>query len=100
MIHIRRSWTLSALGKAKTKLSKSDMPLHPVLAQAMQEWRWESLYSKDSDWVFASVKTTLDIYAHANSDNKMAAQGAYLEALAAAKEKALESARTESKAIH
>ena len=30
--------------------------MHPALAQAMQEWRRESLYSKDSDWIFASVK--------------------------------------------
>ncbi len=186
-IHVRRSWTLSETGKGKTKLAKSDMPMHPILAEAMQVWRRETLYHEDSHWVFASnkckgrvprcgsiaaqdylrpaavevgiltkedvldsegkvaasiyrdkrgdvvtrfgwhnlrhslssflvsqgtdpktvqsllrhanIKTTLDIYAHAVSDNKMAAQGEYLAALAAAKTKALESVAAASKAV-
>jgi integrase len=186
-IHIRRSWVLAQVGKGKTKLSKSAMPMHPILAEAMQEWRRETLYHRDTDWVYASykmngkiprcgsvaaadylrpaavaagvlkfeeiskdeagkvagiyrdskgeivtkfgwhnlrhslssflvasgtdpktvqsllrhsnIKTTLDVYAHANSDNKLAAQGVYLQALAAARnKKALESAGTGSKA--
>jgi integrase len=186
-INIRRSWVLAEIGKGKTKLSKSAMPMHPILAEAMQEWRRETLYHRDTDWVFASykmggkiprcgsvaaadylrpaavasgvlkyeemkdatgkvtgiyrdskgevvvkfgwhnlrhsliswlvsngtdpktvqsigrhsnIKTTMDVYAHANSDNKMAAQGDYLEALAAARnKKTLESAETVSKAV-
>jgi integrase len=174
-IHVRRSWVLSETGKGKTNLAKSDMPMHSILAEAMQEWRRETLYHRDADWIFASykmggkiprcgsvaaadylrpaavkagvlnfeetgldeagkvkgiyrdsrgevvtkfgwhnlrhslssflvssgtdpktvqsllrhsnIKTTLDVYAHANSDNKMAAQGEYLEALAAARDK-------------
>jgi integrase len=187
-IHVRRSWVLSAEGKGKTKLAKSDMPMHPILAEAMQTWHKETLYHRDTEWVFASnkcggkvprcgsiaaqdylrpaavkagvltfeeiskdeagkvtgiyrdgrgdvvtrfgwhnlrhglssflvaagtdpktvqsllrhanIKTTMDIYAHANSDNKMAAQGEYLGALAAARnKKALESAEPVSKAL-
>ena len=30
--------------------------MSPVLAQALKRWKEESLYSKDIDWVFASVK--------------------------------------------
>jgi integrase len=187
-IQIRRSWVLAEIGKGKTKLSKSAMPMHPVLAEAMQGWRRETLYHRDSDWVFASYKmkgkiprcgsvaaadylrpaavkagvltfeeistdeagkgtgiyrdsrgevvtkfgwhnlrhsliswlvsngtdpktvqsigrhaninTTLGVYAHANSDNKLAAQGEYLGALAAARnKKALEAVDAVSKAV-
>jgi integrase len=31
--------------------------MHPVLARELQEWRRESLYHRDSDWVFASTKS-------------------------------------------
>ena len=31
--------------------------MHPALAEALQEWRRESLYHRESDWVFASVKS-------------------------------------------
>jgi hypothetical protein len=31
--------------------------MHPALAQALQAWRRESLYHRDSDWVFASART-------------------------------------------
>ena len=47
----------------------------------------------------ANIKTTMDVYAHANSNNKMAAQDRMGAAIVAAKTKALESAETVSKAI-
>lgn len=31
--------------------------MHPALAEALQKWRRESLYSQDSDWVFASARS-------------------------------------------
>jgi len=31
------------------------LAMHPALAQALQEWRRESSYSKDNDWIFASA---------------------------------------------
>jgi integrase len=30
--------------------------MHPALALHLQEWRKETLYSKEADWVFASVR--------------------------------------------
>lgn len=35
----------------------TQVAMHPALAQALQEWRRESLYSGDADWVFASART-------------------------------------------
>jgi integrase len=32
------------------------VPMHPALADYLNEWRSVTPYSKDSDWVFASVK--------------------------------------------
>jgi hypothetical protein len=34
----------------------TQVAMHPALAQALQQWRCESSYSKDSDWVFASAR--------------------------------------------
>ena len=41
---------------AKTKLSKSTVTMHPILAQLLKEWRAETAYAEDDDYVFASSK--------------------------------------------
>jgi integrase len=41
---------------AKTKLSKSTVTMHPVLAQLLKDWRAETSYAADDDYVFASSK--------------------------------------------
>jgi integrase len=41
---------------AKTKLSKSTVTMHPVLAQLLKDWRAETPYAADDDYVFASSK--------------------------------------------
>jgi integrase len=41
---------------AKTKLSKSSVTMHPVLAQLLKDWRAETPYAADDDYVFASAK--------------------------------------------
>jgi integrase len=41
---------------AKTKLSKSSVTMHPVLAQLLKDWRAETPYAADDDYVFASSK--------------------------------------------
>jgi integrase len=41
---------------AKTKLSQSSITMHPILAQLLKEWRSESAYAQESDFVFASAK--------------------------------------------
>ena len=43
---------------AKTKLSKSTVTLHPILAQLLKDWRAETAYAGDNDYVFASRKTS------------------------------------------
>jgi hypothetical protein len=43
---------------AKTKLSKSTVTLHPILAQLLKDWRAETPYAGDNDYVFASRKTS------------------------------------------
>lgn len=35
----------------------TQVPLHPALGQALRAWRRESLYHRDTDWVFASKRT-------------------------------------------
>ena len=34
----------------------TQVAMHPALAQALQEWRRESSYSGDTDWIFASAR--------------------------------------------
>jgi integrase len=55
-IHIRRGWSKGKETDGKNAGSMSQVPMHPVLAQCLQDWRKESLYFGDSDWVFASIK--------------------------------------------
>ena len=55
-IHIRRGWSKGKETPGKTKVSMTQVPMHPALAQVLQEWRRESLYHRESDWVFASTK--------------------------------------------
>src|SRR3984893_10228207 len=41
---------------AKTKASKSSVPMHPLLAGSLKAWQVETLYSRPDDYVFASYK--------------------------------------------
>ena len=43
---------------AKTKLSKSTVTLHQILAQLLKDWRAETAYAGDNYYVFASRKTS------------------------------------------
>jgi integrase len=55
-INIRRGWSKGKRTDGKNEGSMTQVAMHPALAQALQEWRRESLYSTDADWVFASVR--------------------------------------------
>jgi integrase len=55
-IHIRRGWSKGKETDGKNVSSMTQVPMHPVLAQCLLDWRKESLYFEDSDWVFASIK--------------------------------------------
>jgi len=54
LIHIRRGWSKGKETAGKTKVSMTQGAMHPALAEALQEWRRETRYANDSDWVFAS----------------------------------------------
>ena len=56
-INIRRGWSKGKETPGKNEGSMTQVVMHPALAEALQAWRRESLYSKDSDWVFASTRT-------------------------------------------
>lgn len=53
-IHVRRSLVDQIEGAPKTEESKRPIPLEPALASALETWRQEAVYTKPSDWVFAS----------------------------------------------
>ena len=56
-IRIRRTYVYGELETgAKTRLSKSSIAMHHVLGQLLKEWRAESAYASDNDFVFASRK--------------------------------------------
>lgn len=55
-INIRRGWSKGKETPGKTKGSMTQVPMHPILARALQLWRTESLYHREIDWVFASTK--------------------------------------------
>jgi integrase len=46
------------LSNLKTKASGATVPIPEALVVALQQWRSESLYPGDDDWVFASVQTS------------------------------------------
>ena len=54
MIRIRRGWSKGKETAGKNKISMTDVAMHPALAAALQAWRRETRYAKDTDWVFAS----------------------------------------------
>ncbi|HET9283189.1 MAG TPA: site-specific integrase [Candidatus Angelobacter sp.] len=55
-IHIRRKWSRGRIGNPKSKSSKAPVPMHDMLAEVLKEWRKQTPYAKDEDWVFPSLK--------------------------------------------
>ncbi len=55
-IHVRRAYVYGQFGKPKSKASKRPVPLHPVLAAHLLNWRRETPYSKQEDLVFPSLR--------------------------------------------
>ncbi len=56
LIYVRRTWTSGKVGVPKSKASHAPVPLHPLLAEFMQEWKNATSYSGPGNWVFASFK--------------------------------------------
>jgi integrase len=55
-ILVQRGWSKGRSTRGKTTGSMKPVPMHPALAEYLDAWRSESVYGKDSDWVFASVR--------------------------------------------
>ena len=56
-INIKRGWSKGKETKGKNEGSMTQVVMHPALAQALQAWRRETLYHRESDWVFASTRS-------------------------------------------
>ncbi len=55
-IKVQRAWVRGRIGPTKSKASKAPVPMHPILATILENWRRETPYAKDEDWVFPSFK--------------------------------------------
>ena len=56
-IEIRRGWSKGKETPGKNEGSMTEVVMHPALAQALLAWRRETVYHRDTDWVFASAKS-------------------------------------------
>src|SRR5664279_2508450 len=53
-MNVTRSIVDNVVGQCKTESSQKPVPVHPLLADALLQWREHCLYQKTEDWVFAS----------------------------------------------
>jgi integrase len=51
---VTRSIVYGVVGPCKTESSQKPVPIHPMLTDALTQWRNRSTYIKADDWVFAS----------------------------------------------
>jgi integrase len=54
-IRISKRWAKGEDGETKTAASNGYVPMHPVLAEYLKEWRAQSPYSKVENFVFPSL---------------------------------------------
>lgn len=54
-INIKRAWSKGTQTAGKNRSALAPVPMHPVLAGFLKEWRKQSPYPKDEDWVFPSL---------------------------------------------
>jgi integrase len=55
-INVRRAWVRGRIGKTKSRSSRAPVPMHSILAAILENWRKETPYPKNEDWVFPSLK--------------------------------------------
>jgi len=55
-IYVRRAYVYGKFGKPKSRASKRPVPLHPVLAAHLLNWRRETPYGTEEDLVFPSFQ--------------------------------------------
>jgi integrase len=55
-MNVTRSIVYGVVGPFKTETSQKPVPVHPLLADALSDWRKQCAYTKPDDWVFASKR--------------------------------------------
>jgi integrase len=55
-IHIKRKWSRGRIGEPKSKSSKAPVAMHAMLAAVLKDWRGQTPYASNEDWVFPSLK--------------------------------------------
>jgi integrase len=53
-MNVTRSIVYGVVGPCKTESSQKPVPIHPVIAEALLNWKTKCPYRKPKDWVFAS----------------------------------------------
>ncbi len=57
-IRVSKRWAKGKDGETKTASSDGYVPLHPMLAGHLQDWKRQTPYGKDADFVFPSFKAS------------------------------------------
>lgn len=55
-VSVLRSCVRNRFGNTKTESSRRPVPLHPFVLSALMEWREQSLYKTDADFLFPSIR--------------------------------------------
>jgi integrase len=55
-MNVTRSIVYGVVGQCKTESSQKPVPVHPLLADALSDWRKQCAYTKPDDCVFASKR--------------------------------------------
>ena len=55
-VNVLRSCVRNRFGKTKTEASRRPVPLHPLVLSALLEWRAQSPYAADVDFLFPSTR--------------------------------------------
>jgi integrase len=53
-MNVTRSITYGIVGQCKTEASQKPVPVQPILAEALNQWRDRCRYREPDDWVFAN----------------------------------------------
>ena len=55
-VNVLRSCVRNRFGDTKTECSRRPVPLHPLVLAALLEWKEESFYKADADFLFPSIR--------------------------------------------
>jgi integrase len=55
-VSITESCLRNRFANTKTECSRRPVPLHPLILESLLEWRRQSLYQGDRDFLFPSIR--------------------------------------------